>query len=293
MLIVWFILLIGYRLSLSYFFEIMQNKLFIFPVIVLSLFIIFIFWPFAGLLNKLRICLLITVVKCLCPFTRRGVKFKDFLFADILTSFGMALGNLTAALCILYCKQCRDSSLINQECHKNYLIPFVIIFPAVIRIMQCSNMIYYGQKRKIEIVNIFKYSIHICESILGYCYGRKFVHFYAYIIIVTISSTFLVFFDMIIDWNVWKFRSVNFMLRDKLLYPKWFYYYAMIVNILLRQFWFLSLVLPLEKDWILLIANFFEIYRRAQWILIRVENEQLYNLEGYRKYLPIPEMPMH
>jgi hypothetical protein len=293
MLIVWFLLLIAYRISLSYFYESMHSKLYLFSVIILALFFIFIFWPLCGVLRKIRICLLIVVVKCLCPFTKRGVKFKDFLFADILTSFGTALRNLTAAICILYCDKCIEGGLTNNYCHKNYAIPFFIVFPVLIRIMQCFNMIYYGQKRHIEIVNILKYSIHATELILGWCYGRNLVHFYTYIITVTISSSFLVLFDMRIDWNVFKLHSQNFLLRDKLIYPKWFYYFAMIVNLILRQFWFLSLVIPLEKDWILLIGNFFEIYRRAQWTLIRFENEQLYNLEGYRKYLPIPEMPLH
>ncbi len=175
----------------------------------------------------------------------------------------------------------------------NPIIPVAVFFPILIRILQCLNLVYYGQRRKIEIVNTLKYLVHGSDLVLGWLYGKQILHRAAYISIVVFSSTFLISFDMIIDWNVWHLKSKHFLLRDKLVYPKWFYYYAMITNGILRYFWFTSLVLPLKKDWILLIANFLEIYRRAQWTLIRLENEELYNLEGYRMYLPIPKMPLH
>jgi len=54
------------------------------------------------------------------------------------------------------------------------------------------------------------------------------------------------------------------------------------------------LIIPtFSREWIILISNFLEIYRRAQWCIIRLENEQIFNIEGYRNYLPVPQMPHH
>jgi hypothetical protein len=232
------------------------------------------------------------MIKCLLPVTRKGVKFRDFIFADVLTSYANAFGNLAVAMCLLYCAECKQQNQ-QYDCAKNIAVPIALFFPILIRILQCLNLVYYGQKRKIEIINTIKYTIHGSDLVLGWLYGKGILHKIGYLCIVTTSSTFLVCFDNMVDWNLWHLKSKNFLLRDKLIYPKWFYYYAMIINAILRYFWFTSLVLPLTKDWILLISGFLEIYRRAQWSLIRIENEQLYNLEGYRSYLPIPEMPVH
>jgi len=66
----------------------------------------------------------------------------------------------------------------------------------------------------------------------------------------------------------------------------------------LRFTWVLSFV---DKDtWpklfndaqgLVLILSVLEIYRRAQWALIRLENENLSNFEKYRAVLEIPRLP--
>lgn len=82
------------------------------------------------------------------------------------------------------------------------------------------------------------------------------------------------------------------MLRQKTLLPDWFYYYAMLSNFCLRFSWTLTFV-P-KSSWvesgqlIILFQTFGEGFRRAQWSLIRLENEQLHNLEKYRTILAIP-----
>lgn len=210
--------------------------------------------------------------------------------ADIMTSYTIAFTNLSAAFCLIYCIECREEN-VQLKCHMNFAIPAVIAFPVLIRIFQCANLIHYRQKTKIEIVNIIKYSIHATDLVLGWAYKRRYISLITFIIIISISSTYLVGFDFRIDWNLLHWKSKNFLLRDKLLFPKPFYYFAMITNFALRYFWYFSLVATfLATDWVLLIANFLEISRRAQWCLIRFENEQLYNLEGYRRYLPVPQL---
>lgn len=83
-------------------------------------------------------------------------------------------------------------------------------------------------------------------------------------------------------------------LRPKLLYPAWFYYYAMVSNFVMRFFWLLPLYNSYYPQWvkdsqlIVLIQSLVEGFRRAQWSLIRIENENVNNLERYRNILQIP-----
>ena len=65
----------------------------------------------------------------------------------------------------------------------------------------------------------------------------------------------------------------------------------MLTNTLLRFTWIIGLYkLSINAESLFFILSALEIYRRAQWVLIRIENEQNHNLESYRTYLLIPEL---
>jgi hypothetical protein len=112
---------------------------------------------------------------------------------------------------------------------------------------------------------------------------------------VTLTSTlYCLYWDYKMDWGL--FRETpgkgKKYLRDKLLYPTWFYYYAIISNMFLRFFWVFGLItfdnVYIDKQIIPLIQCLFEGFRRAQWALIRIENENVNNFERYRTILQIP-----
>ena len=44
-------------------------------------------------------------------------------------------------------------------------------------------------------------------------------------------------------------------------------------------------------EWKTLFLNVLEVYRRIQWSIIRIENENNTNPEKYRDILTIPELP--
>jgi hypothetical protein len=50
--------------------------------------------------------------------------------------------------------------------------------------------------------------------------------------------------------------------------------------------------LPFDEEGLSFIFSAIEIYRRLQWLVIRVENEYLNNPEGYRTHLSIPQLPI-
>jgi hypothetical protein len=98
------------------------------------------------------------------------------------------------------------------------------------------------------------------------------------------------------DWGLLRSKDPKtYGLREKLNYPVWFYYYAIVSDFLLRFFWIVTLWQygsPTSPFYTFQVMTFIsivlEIFRRAQWSLLRVENEQNNNFEQYRTIPIIP-----
>ena len=83
-------------------------------------------------------------------------------------------------------------------------------------------------------------------------------------------------------------------MRDTIVYPKEFYYISIILDVIIRYSWTSSFIyLNKNKfdEWKNLFLSIIEIYRRIQWCIIRIENENTTNPEKYRSILTIPELP--
>jgi hypothetical protein len=84
------------------------------------------------------------------------------------------------------------------------------------------------------------------------------------------------------------------MLRDVIQYPASFYYFAMVVNGLLRFFWVIGIFSAsysgsfMDYELLAFSSMLAEAVRRTMWALIRIENEFHNNFENYRSILVIP-----
>jgi len=102
--------------------------------------------------------------------------------------------------------------------------------------------------------------------------------------------------DIYMDWGLLRSKAKgHYALRDKINYPAWFYYYAIVSDLILRYFWVITIFrlgAPNSPFNTFQVMNFISImaecFRRAQWSLIRVENEQNNNFEAYRTIPIIP-----
>ncbi len=64
------------------------------------------------------------------------------------------------------------------------------------------------------------------------------IAFWIYLGIRTFSTLFSYFWDLYIDWGLLRSRDCKtFGLRDKFLFPFWFYFWAIFSNFFLRFFW--------------------------------------------------------
>lgn len=114
-----------------------------------------------------------------------------------------------------------------------------------------------------------------------------------FLLVALVANCYMLFWDIYMDWNLGRISSVNFFLRDKLIYPKWFYYMSITINSFLRFTWITSIVpVNINPEDLNFSLSILEIYRRGQWSLIRIENENTNNPEKYRTVFEIPELPL-
>jgi len=73
-------------------------------------------------------------------------KFGDILLADVLTSYAKVLGDLFVSLCMFFTPGVSSTAKPDRGCGGQYVVPFIIAIPSLIRLRQC--LIEYGRVRK-------------------------------------------------------------------------------------------------------------------------------------------------
>ncbi len=118
-----------------------------------------------------------------------------------------------------------------------------------------------------------------------------------YLVIQTFSTIYSYVWDIYMDWGLCRCTEPGkYGLRQVINYSPYFYYYAILSDFLLRFTWIVRALIdvnsyPWFSDvWHGTFIGALELFRRWQWALIRIENEQVHNLEKYRHVLDIPEV---
>jgi len=97
------------------------------------------------------------------------------------------------------------------------------------------------------------------------------------LVLRVIVTCFSCFWNLYIDWGLLRDKKTG--LRPKITYAPAFYYFAAVVDVILRCTWVISFVLPTsDYPWIgsfefASLMAFVELIRRWIWALIRIENE--------------------
>ena len=120
--------------------------------------------------------------------------------------------------------------------------------------------------------------------------------FWAFFAAEMFTTLFCLYWDFVMDWGFFRgTKKENWILRDKMIFSKKFYYTCMFFNTLFRFWWIISIfsityhsILIDQVGILLFAAMFVEIIRRTFWGIIRVENEFFNNFEKYRDVVMIP-----
>ena len=294
LLTLWISILLLMKLSLNFGFFGGQYALF--SLILNGLLILFLFLPFHIMYFGFRKGIIKVLIRNFFPIGKNTVRFKDFLFGDILTSLNKPFTSLLLGYCLMSCIDCQALNKRSSECNRDTIPCLIVLFyPFFIRFTQCINRLYFTRQKWPHLGNTFKYLGGLSNAFASWFYSRYKTNelLIVHIIVGIISQGYMLFWDIYVDWGLGRFGK-NFFLREKIVYPKYWYYGAMVIDARLRFSWTWNFI-KIDKswdEWKNLIMALLEGYRRIQWCIFRFENEHMTNPENYRTILAIPELPL-
>ncbi len=237
-------------------------------------------------------------------------KFGDILLADVLTSYGKIIADLFVALCIYFERNGSATARPDRGCGGQYLVPFIIAIPSLIRLRQC--MIEYYRVRANpslsagwggqHLANAGKYASAFPVIILS-ALQRNLSHnhvtigvsettlYRLWVFAVAFNSFYSFYWDVAKDWDLTLFTAITesrtathpssshtpYGLRPRLYFSPSLYYVAIILDILLRCTWSLKLSPHLDHfadfESGIFLMELLEVGRRWMWIFFRVETE--------------------
>ena len=293
----WNILLVCAKLSIN--FNFFNSNYALFSFIVNIIMVTLIFLPYHILYYTFRKGIISTFIHNLVPYGKNNVRFKDFFLGEIITSYTKPICSMILAYGLMACPKCREQN--SREDYTRYNIPCLIavFYPYVIRLLQCTNKYYYTHLKFPHLIGCFKAFGAMIFNISQWVYNKDKNNnkaFYIYVSLGMVTQTFMYWWELYVDWGLFRLNDNHLFLRHKITYPKFVYYFAIVTDGILRYLWCFNLfiyTIPSDYDE---LYNFgtavLEIFRKIQWTILRLENENLNNPEQYRTILSIPELPV-
>jgi hypothetical protein len=207
---------------------------------------------------------------------------QHVFFTDQLVSLVIPLLDLEYTFCFYL-----SSDKLSCSNHMRIIPTLVTFFPLLVRFLQCFRYLYEAQTYyHPQAINAGKYLSSIIVIELSYAYkflGGQLV--YLWVVAAFFSSCYSFAWDLTRDWGLLRSDSKYRFLRQKLVYksPK-LYYWAIVSNLVLRFTWILSISPNIVNETIrpelfTMILGMAEVFRRSQWNVLRMENEQIMTQE--------------
>eukprot|EP01083_Nonionella_stella_P156344 506224_1 len=251
--------------------------------------------------------LLNSILQCMvAPLGR--VRFRDFFVGDVLTSLSKVLVDIYLSGCLIilhdyFGSTCTDSIVTH------WMKPILICSPYWFRFMQCLNRYYVTGQRVNNGFNALKYGVSLSVTLMGVVHSSYSKPDFdgdddnnwdtgriIWMALSLISAFYLIFWDIKMDWNLcpWKQRIKQ--------YPIYWYYLAIIVDVILRFSWtftlfpshanpffyFAAVWEPLAVELFMWGIYALEVFRRCVWAVFRVEKAHNGQKEEFRTYEYVP-----
>jgi len=310
--VLWFLSFTGFIIT-SY----LDFHPFIQPLSFVTLILVFLFNPTHTLYHQARFWFLKTLGRVVCaPFYRVG--FADFWLGDQLTSLELIFFDMEYFICFYiydvdWWPVYSDSPTRGFLCHGWPQVLFQTIFmilPSWFRFAQCLRR-YRDTKQKFpHLANAGKYASGFFVIGTNAVRRATAIHYldeptsnpflYLWIIASFIGATYKLLWDLKMDWGFFdKNAGENKFLRDQIVYPSKFYYYAAIIeDAVFRYIWIINVFMQFRTrsaeyaDVIGFIFGLIEIFRRFIWNYFRLENEHLNNCGEFRAVRDISIAPL-
>ncbi|XP_055689274.1 xenotropic and polytropic retrovirus receptor 1 [Lutzomyia longipalpis] len=278
------------------------------PMILYSLMALFLLNPTRTFRHEARFWTIRVLGRILlAPFPY--VTFADFWIADQLTSIIPAFLDLQYFFCF-YSRNTNWSKAtdVNSCVEEFYFIrPLVAMMPSWFRFAQCCRRYKTSREAFPHLVNASKYAASFFVVIFSsltfattntYSDSTNNPWFYLWIVASIISSCYAYGWDIKMDWGLFDAKAGdNRFLREEIVYSStWFYYFAIVEDLILRFGWTLSMSLIeggyIEREIMITILSPLEVFRRFVWNYFRLENEHLNNCGNFRAVRDISVAPL-
>eukprot|EP01084_Bolivina_argentea_P013344 25009_1 len=289
----------------------------IFSVLALCCWILYMIIPFPWLHHTKRFLMQSIGRQIISPFSR--VEFIDFFLADQWTSLFTLVGDLAFTFCYTFTgdfllngnqtsKQC-DSKAVKVGLSLLKLIPYWIrVWQKIHRALEqkAKNKKMKPRPGKNDLkklrwhmIGAGKYTISIIVVFINafHAYYHTNISTIISVIFGAISTLYAYSYDIYKDWGLlhWNENKKHKLLRKEITFPALYYYIAMILNLVFRIAWAVSLY-PASfgiynyhlMHYVKLPLNLAEIVRRIIWNVFRMEHEHLNNCGDFRVVKDIP-----
>ena len=224
------------------------------------------------------------------------VRFRENYVADVLTSMVAWIVDLETTF-MYYLSGDGFHPGIDENKHGKFPTAHLITaIPYWYRAQQCLRR-YVDTQDPWHLVNCGKYLTSlasICLAAIGNYVrldGWWDTGKVAWIVMLFVTTIYCYLWDICMDWGLFSKKGM----RKNLAFAnaKWFYYFAMVTNLIGRLGWAFTItphsIIPgLGKVSSATIAASVEILRRCQWTLLRVECEYIENPTSYRSIAQVP-----
>ena len=225
------------------------------------------------------------------------VEFGDFFLGDIVCSLTYSISDLA----MFFCVYVRSD---NATCSSSHLRSMGVLgcLPSFWRFMQCLRRFADSGDWFPHLLNAAKYTLGVAYNATLCVYRISPKSFHSrqiFIVFATLNATYTSIWDLVMDWSLLQPSQNNTFLRDDLYLAgkknwktgkysnkrKSIYYFAMIWNVIVRFEWIVYAIAPqtiqqsADTSFILATA---EVLRRFVWIIFRVENEHVANVNLFR-----------
>ncbi|KAL5722914.1 hypothetical protein ACHQM5_006374 [Ranunculus cassubicifolius] len=269
------------------------------PLGLIALITLIIVCPFNIIYRSSRFFLVRTIFRGICAPLYRG-KLIDYFWGDQLSSELQALRSLEFYICYYGWgdfRRRRNTCASNGVYSTFYYI--VAIIPHWTRLVQGFRH-SYDVKDMTQAWNSVKHFITIVAILMRTAYVQHGgdVWWTLALIFSIAATTYTIYWDLVVDWELLRRRSKNRWLRDRLTIPhKSVYYVCIVVNVLLRFVWVQTVlniqISGLRNETVTAIFSSLEIFRRGMWSYFRVEIEHVANVEKYRASKLVPHPFIH
>eukprot|EP01025_Chloroclados_australasicus_P027577 TRINITY_DN27334_c0_g1_i1.p1 TRINITY_DN27334_c0_g1~~TRINITY_DN27334_c0_g1_i1.p1 ORF type:complete len:243 (-),score=15.37 TRINITY_DN27334_c0_g1_i1:684-1343(-) len=160
---------------------------------------------------------------------------------------------------------------------QNWFVTFLLLYPFISRFVQCF-WDYFTKNKTAQVFNAIKYSTAFPAAyfLMQYTIQDSTNLRVAWVCAQLLNTCYSYYWDVERDWDISWFSGVGLLPQFKL--PKLFqaevYYYGLISNFVLRLGWSYKLSSFLKSSkMVVLMMTSLEVFRRFQWIYIRIETE--------------------